>query len=103
MNKVASGCFCPKVIIPLVPRASQHGPLRPPALKNFFESNFDFKGFDEVNRITARAETARGTSGIITYGEKDPEAPLLSLIVINIIYNREILTSNASNVASDRI
>ena len=59
-----------------MPRAFQHGPLSPPALKNFFESNVDFKSFHQVNRITASAGTARGTSGIITHGEKDPEATL---------------------------
>ena len=59
-----------------MPRASQHGPLRPHALKSFFESNFNFKGFHKVDRITARAGTARGISGIITFGGKDPEATL---------------------------
>ena len=49
-----------------MPRASQLGPLRPPALKNFFESNLDFKDFHEVHRIKARAGTASGTNGIIT-------------------------------------
>ena len=35
-----------KVMIPLVPRTSQHGPLGPPpALKIFFESNLNFKDF----------------------------------------------------------
>ena len=60
-----------------MPRASQHGPLRLPALKYFFEINLYFKGFHEVNTITAHAGTAHGTSGIITFGEKDPEATLL--------------------------
>ena len=41
--------------------------------KNFFESNLNFKGFHEVSRITARVGTVRGTSGIITFGENDPE------------------------------
>ena len=74
-SKVVSGSFFPnvtKVIILLVPHASQHGPLRPPALKNFFENKLNFEGFHEVNRITAGAKTARDTSGIITFGEKDP-------------------------------
>ena len=66
----------PRVIIPLVPRASQHGPLGSPALNNFFESNLNFKGFRKVNRITVRAGTERGTSGVITFVEKDPEAIL---------------------------
>ena len=66
----------PKVFIPLVTRASQHRPLGPPALNIFFESNLNFKGFHEVNRVTARAWTARGTSGIITFGEKDPKVTL---------------------------
>ena len=73
-----------KVIIPLVPRASQHRPLHPPVLKNFFESNLYFKGFHEVNRITARAGTARGTSGMITLGEKDAETTLLFCISYNL-------------------
>ena len=68
--KAASGSFSPKVIISLMPHASQLGPLRPPALKNFFESNLDFKGFHEVHRIKARAGTASGTNGIITFGER---------------------------------
>ena len=72
----ASGSLSSKVIIPLLPRASQHGPLRPPALKNSFESNLNCKGFHEINRTTARAGTARGTSGIITFWEKDPEATI---------------------------
>ena len=59
-----------------MPRASQYGPLRPPALKNFFESNLNVKGFHEVNRIIARAGTARGTGEIITFEEKDPEATI---------------------------
>ena len=58
-------------------RTSQHGSLPPSALKNFFESNLNFKGFLIVNRIAARAGTACGTSGIITFTEKDPEATLL--------------------------
>ena len=70
---VASGSFLPKVIIPLMPRASQHGPLHPPALKTFLESNFNFKGFHEVSRMLAPAGTVRGTNGIIAFGEKDPE------------------------------
>ena len=74
--KVASGSFSPKVIISLVPRASQHGPLRPPTLKNFFENNLNFKGFHEVSGIRTRAGTALGTSGIITFGENDTEATL---------------------------
>ena len=36
-----------------------------------------YKAFHEVNIVTARAETAGGTSGIITFGEKDPDATLL--------------------------
>ena len=31
-----------------------------------------------MNGITARAGTARGTSGIITSGEKDPEVTLIT-------------------------
>ena len=31
----------------------------------------------KVNRIAARAGTARGTSGIITFGEKDLEATII--------------------------
>ena len=73
---VASGSFSRKIIISLVPHASQHGPIRPPALKDFSESNVNFKGFHEVNRITARARTARGTSGVITFMEKDPEVAI---------------------------
>ena len=61
----------PKVIIALMPRTSQHRPLRPPALKNFFQSNLDFKGFHKVQRITAR-----GTSGIFAFGEKNPDATI---------------------------
>ena len=38
----------PKVIIPLVPHAFQHGPLPQPALKNFFENNLNLKGFHKV-------------------------------------------------------
>ena len=57
-----------------MPRALEHRPLRPPALKNFFESNLYFEGFHEVSGIIARVGTARGTSGVITFGEKDPEA-----------------------------
>ena len=62
----------PKVINALVHRHQhqhQHRPLRPPALKNFFQSNLDFKGFHKVQRITTR-----GTSGIIAFGEKNPDA-----------------------------
>ena len=51
-------------------RASQHGLLRLPVLKNFFESKLNFKSFHEVDRITARTGTAGGTSGIITFGER---------------------------------
>ena len=61
--KVASESFSPKVIIPFATRASQHGPFLPPALENFFERNLNFKGFHEVSKITARAGTARDTSG----------------------------------------
>ena len=75
--KVASGSFSPKVIISLVPRELD-GPLRPPELKKFFESNLNIEGFHEVSRIIARPGTAHGTSGIITFGEKDPEATLLT-------------------------
>ena len=74
---VASGSFSPKVITPFMPRASQHGLLGPSALKNFFESNLDFKGFHEINRIRAHGKTACFTSGVITLREKDPEATLL--------------------------
>ena len=56
-----------------MPRSSQRGPLRPPALKHFLKSNLNFKGFHEVNRIKARAGTARDTNGIITFLEKDLE------------------------------
>ena len=73
LSIVASRCFSPKLIILLVPPAFQHGPLRPPALKNFFETNVNFKSFQEVNRMIACAGTAPaalGTSGIITFGEK---------------------------------
>ena len=59
--KVASGSLSPEVIILPVPRASQHGPLRQPALKNFFESSLNIKGCHEVNRITERTETAHVT------------------------------------------
>ena len=59
-----------------MPRASQHGPFRPPALKKFFKSNLNFKGFYKVNRITARVGNARDTSGIVTFREKHPEATL---------------------------
>ena len=31
------------------------------------------EGFHKVNRIIERAWTERGTSGIIAYGEKDPD------------------------------
>ena len=54
----------------------ENGSLPPPALKNFFESNLNFKGFHEVNRIVALAGTARGASGTIIFGGKDPEATL---------------------------
>ena len=64
-------------------RASQHWPLRPLALKNFFESNLNFRGFHEVNRITARAGAVRGTSGIITFGGKDPEATLPVFLILH--------------------
>ena len=74
-----SGSFSPKVIIPLVSHASQHMLLCPPALNNFFERNFSFKGFHEVSRITVQSvlglHMAQG--GIITSGEKDPEATSL--------------------------
>ena len=56
-----------------MPGVSQHEPLDPPALNNFFESNLNFKGFYKISRITARAGIARG---IITFGEKDPEATI---------------------------
>ena len=79
-GKAASGPFSPKVTTQLVPRASHHGPLRPHALKNFFESNLNSKVFHEVYRITVRAGTAHGMSGIITFGEEDPEATLLATI-----------------------
>ena len=36
-----------------------------------------YKAFHEVNIVTARAGTARGTSGIISFEEKDPDATLL--------------------------
>ena len=57
-------------------RASQDGPLRQPALINFLGSNLNFLGFHEINIITARAGTAPGMSGIITFWEKDPEATI---------------------------
>ena len=60
-----------------MPRASQQRLLRPPALKNFFESNLNLKGFHEVNRVTAGAGTAGGTIGIITFGEKDSDATII--------------------------
>ena len=44
---------------------------RPPTLRNFFESNLNSEGFPEVNGITVRVGTARGMSGIVTFGEKD--------------------------------
>ena len=50
------------------------GRLSPPALINFFESNLNYKGFHEVSGIAARAGTARGTSGITTFVEKNLEA-----------------------------
>ena len=62
-----------------MPRASQHGLLTPPALKNFFDSDLDFKGFHKVNGMTARSGTVCGKSGIIGFGEKDPEATLHEL------------------------
>ena len=46
-----------------------------------FRKIWIFKGFHEVNRITARAGIARCTSGIMTFGEKDPEATLNLFIV----------------------
>ena len=58
-------------------RASQQWPLRPPALKDFFESNLNFKCFHKISRITALAVTVLGRSGIITFGEKDSEATIL--------------------------
>ena len=48
-----------------MPRSSQYGLLHSAALKNFFS-----------HRITAHAGTAHGTSGNITFGEKDSEATL---------------------------
>ena len=36
-----------------------------------------YKAFHEVYVVTARAGTANGTSGIMTFGEKDPNATLL--------------------------
>ena len=66
----------PQVFFSLVPRASQHGLLRPHALKHFVESNLNVKDFHEINRTTARAGTASGTNGIITFGGKDLEATL---------------------------
>ena len=36
-----------------------------------------YKSFHEINIETVRAETARGTNGIIIFGENDPEATLL--------------------------
>ena len=41
---------------------------------------FTFVHSVEVNIVTARAGTARGTSVIITFGEKDPEATLLYIL-----------------------
>ena len=35
-----------------------------------------YVAFYDVNRVMARAGTARGTSGIITFGKKEPEATL---------------------------
>ena len=35
-----------------------------------------YKAFHKVNIVTARAGTATGTSGIITFGGKDPDATL---------------------------
>ena len=61
-----------------MPRASLHGPLGPPTLNNFFESNLNFEGFHKVNGITAHAGTASDTSGIITFAEKDPEATIMA-------------------------
>ena len=75
------------IIITLMPRASQHRPLGPPALKNFFESNLNFKGLHEVNRIRARVGTARGTGGVITFGEKNPETTLTSGIGFRFLLN----------------
>ena len=37
----------------------------------------NYEAFHEVNKVTARAGTASGTSVIITFGEKDPDATLL--------------------------
>ena len=62
-----------------MPRAYQHGPFRQLALKNFFETSSNFKGFHEVNRITGRARTAHGTSEIITFGERDPEPTMIDI------------------------
>ena len=36
----------------------------------------NYKASHEVNIVTARAGTASGTSGIITLGEKNPDATL---------------------------
>ena len=58
-----------------MPGSSQHGPLCSSASKNFFESNLNFKGVHGV-KITAHAGTAHGTSGKITFGEKDSEETL---------------------------
>ena len=57
-----------------MPRASQQRSSRHPTLKNFFQSNLNFKGFHKVNRIIERTGTTRDTSEIITFGKKDPES-----------------------------
>ena len=38
-----------------------------------------YEAFHEVNIVTAHAGTASGMSGIITFGEKDPDATLLHI------------------------
>ena len=64
------------IVIREVVKEKLHRPLSPDALKNFFESNLDLKRFYEVNRITVRNGTGHDMSGIIIFGEKDPEATL---------------------------
>ena len=74
--KVASGSFSPKLIIPLVSNVSEHKQLCQPMMKNFFWSNSFIKLSTWPTRVIAGAGTARGTSGVITFGEKDPETTL---------------------------
>ena len=70
---IASG-LSPKANCQIRAMCIQARAVTPTCTENFFESKFNFKGFNEVNRITVRAGTARGTSVIITFREKDSEA-----------------------------